>query len=121
MSRAGDTPVQSSWAHLGIVAASAVCVYLAVTGRLRILNLRVFVFLGTISYSLYLIHSSFGYVVIRLGYAHGINGNLSIVSAMFLSLTLATGLTYLIERPAHALLRGKHGPRVRWGKAASPA
>lgn len=89
---------------------------LVVTGRARLLSLRAPVFLGSISYSLYLTHQNIGYVVMRELARRGAGVGVRIGCALAVALALATGLTFLVERPAmralRALLRAS-GPRGR--------
>lgn len=78
------------------------------------LRTRPLVFLGSISYSLYLLHQNIGYVVIRELTLCGIDPRLSLLAALVTSLPLATLLTYLIERPAlRAIKQAYH----RWSLA----
>ena len=78
---------------------------LVTRGHLKWLDCRPLVFLGTISYSLYLTHQNIGYVVIRAGYAAGLNPNLSVLLATAVAFAVAVVITYGVERPAMALLR----------------
>jgi peptidoglycan/LPS O-acetylase OafA/YrhL len=82
-------------------------VYAAAVGLLRPLQSRALVFLGLISYSLYLTHQNIGYVVIRAVESRGGSPNLAIVAATLVALLIATALTFCIERPALQLLRPK--------------
>lgn len=95
-------------------------VYLTTRGWLRFLNARPLVFLGTISYSLYLTHQNIGYVIIRAGYAAGLNPNVSIALAAAAALLIATAITFMIERPAMAYLRDRR-PRCLGGPGRAPA
>jgi peptidoglycan/LPS O-acetylase OafA/YrhL len=91
--------------ELGITSVVLACFFLAVTGLMPWLASRPLFFVGTISYSLYLIHGSIGYVIIRSCYGYGINGNVAIVLATSVSMLSACSLTFLVERPAHSWLR----------------
>jgi peptidoglycan/LPS O-acetylase OafA/YrhL len=63
----------------GIVAVISIAgVFAATRSWLRWLEVRPLLFLGTISYSLYLIHQNIGYVVLRACYARGFNNYLGI-------------------------------------------
>lgn len=85
--------------------------YLAVTSRLTILSQRPFVFLGGISYSLYLIHQNIGYIVIRYAYSRDISRDIhpyvGILYVIAVSFLLATILTYAVEKPCLRYLRKK--------------
>lgn len=77
--------------------------YLLSLDRLSWIALRPLVFLGGISYSLYLVHQNIGFVIMR-----ALSGEARIVQitvALGSSLVIATLLTYLIEQPALRLIR----------------
>jgi peptidoglycan/LPS O-acetylase OafA/YrhL len=82
-------------------------VYAGSHGLLRFLENRAVLFLGFISYTLYLTHQNIGYVVIRWAERHGWNANLAIGLAILVALGIATALAYGVERPALRLMRGK--------------
>ena len=103
-----------------VSTALAGLMFLTTRGRLRFLESRGLVFLGTISYSLYLTHQNIGYVVIRAGYRLGLNPNLSIALATGVALLIAVGVTFLVERPAMAFLRDRR-PKWLTRPAPSPA
>jgi peptidoglycan/LPS O-acetylase OafA/YrhL len=91
----------------GWLALSAALILWAVArGYLVYVARGPFLFLGTISYTLYLVHQNFGYIVIRSATQHGISTNIAILIAIALSICLAATLTWLIEKPAQAWLRG---------------
>ncbi|MEJ1095812.1 MULTISPECIES: acyltransferase [unclassified Pseudoxanthomonas] len=78
---------------------------LFVLGRLRFLNMRLFVFLGGISYSLYLIHQAIGFSVIyRLEHA-GVSSLIACLLAAGASMGLAVLLSYGVEKPAMRWIR----------------
>ena len=99
-----------------VSAALAVLVGVTTRGYLKFLEARVLVFLGTVSYPLYLTHQNIGYVIIRAGYGAGLNPNVSIVIAAAAALLVATAITFGVERPAMAFLRdrrpGRHSVRA---------
>jgi peptidoglycan/LPS O-acetylase OafA/YrhL len=82
---------------------------LTTRGLLKVLEARWLVFLGTISYPLYLTHQNIGYVVIRAGYRVGLHPNASVALAAAAAMAIAVAITFAVERPAMALLR-KHRP-----------
>lgn len=65
----------------------------AIYGKLRWLRGRPLLWLGGISYALYLIHQNFGYGLFQWGYVHGINPWIMIPTALTLSMVLAVFLT----------------------------
>jgi peptidoglycan/LPS O-acetylase OafA/YrhL len=82
--------------------------YLFVTNRLKVLIVKPLVYLGSISYSLYLIHQNVGYVVINEMKPFNILNPASIIMApMALSLLLATLMQKYIERPSLVFIRNK--------------
>ncbi|HZP98772.1 MAG TPA: acyltransferase [Reyranella sp.] len=60
---------------------------------------RPLVFLGQISYPLYLLHVVLGFEIIRIGVAHGWSTPQGVLAAVTASLVVATLFHYLIERP----------------------
>lgn len=104
-------------ASLAVIGATLPLVYLAVagfcvavfwlfvSGRLTWLRLRPFEFLGTISYSMYLLHQAIGFAVIWRLEALGLNGTEAALTAIVTTSALAVLLTFLIERPAMRAIR----------------
>jgi peptidoglycan/LPS O-acetylase OafA/YrhL len=90
---------------------------LLAAGRLRLLANRPLLFLGAISYSLYVIHQNVGFVIIRNATEAGIPTNAAIGLALFAALAIATAITYGVERPAQRWIRASYD---RW-KARSAA
>lgn len=81
---------------------------LAVRGRFKLLGSRYLVFLGTLSYALYLIHQNIGYVIIRKGYAIGLHPMLSIGIAMLIVLFLSWTLHRFVELPGLRLIKNTY-------------
>ncbi|WP_306252285.1 acyltransferase [Parvularcula sp. IMCC14364] len=79
--------------------------WLGITGRLKFIICRPLVFLGTISYSLYLVHQNIGFYLINWLQENGIGVAVSILCATILGLGLATAVTFLIEKPALRKIR----------------
>ena len=77
----------------------------AVSDRGRILVSPVLLWLGAISYSLYLIHRNLGYAALTEMHNHGFPTSIALSLAIISALALATLLTYFIERPLCAYLR----------------
>lgn len=92
-----DSPLKA-----GLAAALSAAVWLAVSGRARILQWSPLVWLGSISYSLYLIHENIGWcLLLRL------DGRVTPEVAVGLTLAVALGLS-------HALTRIVEQPAMRW-------
>lgn len=102
----------------GILAALAAVMFcLVAAGRLRGLAQAPLVFLGTISYPLYLLHQNIGYVVMRGSMRVGMPTDLAILLAIAVTIGLAAALTWSVEKPARAWLRDAYA-RYRAREAA---
>lgn len=74
--------------------------YLFVYGKLKFLkNSKVLIFLGTISYPLYLIHENIGLIIINYFDTNFDLRNLSIVIAIIISVGIAHVVTFYLEPP----------------------
>lgn len=83
---------------------------LLVKGKARFINLRALRYLGTISYSLYLIHQNIGYVIIDFMAKRGIAGEGYLLIPIGISVLLASLITFLVEKPVQSFVR-KHQPK----------
>lgn len=97
--------------YLEVAAISTMIFALFSAGWLRGLRWAPFAFLGTISYSLYLLHQAIGFTLIWHLETIGISASLSAVAAAAMVTVLAALLTFLIERPA---MRAIRRARRRW-------
>jgi peptidoglycan/LPS O-acetylase OafA/YrhL len=88
---------------------------LAVSGWLRFLVNPVTLWLGAISYPLYLVHREPGYALLDWLYAHHVSHWLSLGIAVPLALLAGYVLSIAVERPAMRLLRSWY--RARGGHA----
>jgi len=95
-----------------VTAAILVVVQLAVTGRLPFLEARPLVFLGKISYSLYLLHMNLGYGIQRWLLQHGVNRNLAIGICVVESVVLAWAMWAAVERRVSPWVRGRLSRRT---------
>lgn len=77
-------------------------------GGMRWLATRPLLWLGTISYSLYLSHETASFTAIRALDAAGVPHAASVAASVALALLLASAISYGIERPA------LHGIRAAW-------
>ena len=88
-----------------MIAAFCALIWLAADDRGRFLHFRPLIFLGEISYSLYLIHQVVGYAVIRVLLSAGLEIN----AALALTLTFVIGLAYclrmFVEKPAERWIK----------------
>lgn len=86
---------------------------MVISGRLMWLNQSLLIWLGSISYSLYLIHQNIGYGIIELGYRYDLTPLISITFALLVSFLGAQIITSYVERPSLALLRSWYKDRKK--------
>ena len=91
------------------LAGVFVIFYLFVYGKLGWLIQKPLLFLGTISYSLFLIHENMGWIIIRGLEVAGANAWLRFVIPTAVAILVAWLMTIFIERPAMKYLRNKLG------------
>lgn len=82
--------------------------YLSLIGRIGLMRSKYLVFLGGVSYSLYLVHQNIGYLIINLFYERGLGGLFGIFCAFIISLLLAYILTKYVEKPGLIFIRKKY-------------
>jgi peptidoglycan/LPS O-acetylase OafA/YrhL len=86
----------------------ALVVWLAAAGRLTLLRYGPFVWLGTISYPLYLLHENIGWSIqLRLG-ALGLSTSITVVVALMAILIMAAVVTRWVEQPAMRWIRTRY-------------
>jgi len=100
-----------------LVAAFSTVMYLATAGQLKWLASPPLVYLGSISYPLYLVHQNVGYVILRTLNGWGLNANVSFLLALAGVLGLAVALSRFVEWPALAAIKARYAewkalPRV---------
>lgn len=76
---------------------------LAVAGYLKVIATRPLLWLGSLSYALYLVHQNVGYGIIGWSYQAGLPGPVGVLLALAVAFSLAALIHYGIEKPA---LRG---------------
>jgi peptidoglycan/LPS O-acetylase OafA/YrhL len=100
-------------ALVGAIALTfSALVYGAALGHLRFLNTRLFLWLGSISYPLYLIHENIGWSIQLQALARGVPFYATVLLVLAVSLALATAMTRWIEIPAMRWIRGRYRARV---------
>lgn len=120
----GSTTAGRDWALAALAAATlalidgpvmgALCVAIAAlllaaaTGRLALLRNGVLVWLGTISYTLYLVHENIGWALMLRLERLGMGPDLAIGVTLAGALALASLLTYTIEQPAMRWVRDRY-------------
>jgi peptidoglycan/LPS O-acetylase OafA/YrhL len=95
-----------------IMTAIFLLVTLAVAGYARWLASPPLVFLGTISYSLYVVHGTLGWRVQLLLHRLGVGpwSNLAVTTAS--AVGVASAVTFLVERPANRAIRAAYKKRL---------
>jgi peptidoglycan/LPS O-acetylase OafA/YrhL len=103
----------SDWMVFSLIASFFAIFYLFVTERLSFIVNKPLVFLGTISYSLYLIHQVVGFIIIRELEARGIDAHLAVFITLGFIILLASAMNILIEKPAMKIIRKRY---ICWKK-----
>lgn len=91
--------LKHGWEPTLFVAAFVAAFTLILKGYLVFINVKPLLFLGTISYSLYLNHLNFGLVAIKGLERVGLNINLAILITLVLTIVLAAAVTFYVEKP----------------------
>jgi peptidoglycan/LPS O-acetylase OafA/YrhL len=94
------------WQFMLMTALFVLVVWLVVERKIRFLNIAPLLFLGEISYSLYLVHQIAGYWVIRQLEAVGWDPDHAIWVAVLCAIVVATCVRKLVEVPAQKAIRG---------------
>jgi peptidoglycan/LPS O-acetylase OafA/YrhL len=96
-----------------LIAAASAVLWKLVHGGVPLLRFRPLVFVGTISYPLYLLHQKIGHALLYELAARGWSPLARVAATVAAALALATLVTFLIERPAMRAIR-------RWYRARPP-
>jgi peptidoglycan/LPS O-acetylase OafA/YrhL len=94
------------WQFMLMTALFVLVVWLVAERKIRFLNIAPLLFLGEISYSLYLVHQIAGYWVIRQLEALGWDPDHAIWVAVLCAIVVATCVRKLVEVPAQKAIRG---------------
>jgi peptidoglycan/LPS O-acetylase OafA/YrhL len=94
------------WQFMLMTALFVLVVWLVAERKIRFLNVAPLLFLGEISYSLYLVHQIAGYWVIRRLEAVGWDPDHAIWAAVLCAIVVATGVRKWVEVPAQKAIRG---------------
>jgi peptidoglycan/LPS O-acetylase OafA/YrhL len=95
-----------TWQFMLLTAAFAGVVWLVAKRKIRFLNIAPLLFLGEISYSLYLVHQIAGYGVIKQLEAVGWDPDHAIWTAVLGAIVVATGVRKWVDVPAQKAIRG---------------
>lgn len=109
----------SSWTGAIVAACVATIMTLAVTRTLGFLVCRTTLWLGAISYPLYLIHRNLGFLALDWLRMRGVGPWISISLVACGALALATLFSLLVERPALAVLRQLYRRTLRGYRRAT--
>lgn len=95
----------ASWEGLAVAVISSILVFAAMKGILNFATNRITLWLGTISYSLYLIHRNIAYNLLPWLHEHGFGPLTSITITTVGILALAASVTFWVEKPASRKIR----------------
>jgi peptidoglycan/LPS O-acetylase OafA/YrhL len=93
----------------------------AVSGRFLLMRTRLMVFLGTISYCLYLTHQTLAFRTQRAFHAAGLSPWMNLAATLLVVISAATLLTFAVERPAGRWIRSSYSMWKRRRAAAAIA
>jgi peptidoglycan/LPS O-acetylase OafA/YrhL len=86
----------------------AAIVGLFVWNQRGFLSHQPFIFLGSISYALYIVHQNIGYVVLRWAQDQGIPHLAAILLAIAIAISLAAAITWWVEKPSIRSIRSHY-------------
>ena len=92
-------------AYMAMILAFAAAIWFVAKSDGRFLDIRPLVFLGEISYSLYLIHQMVGLALIRVFLRLGLPTDAAIFAAIAFVICLAFGLRVGVEKPAEQWIK----------------
>lgn len=94
--------------EMAIISVFFILFYLFAVDRLAWIARKPLVFLGTISYSLYLVHQNIGYIMINKLHEMGAGPVMRLIVPSAVVFVLAVCLTFMVERPALNWIRAKY-------------
>jgi peptidoglycan/LPS O-acetylase OafA/YrhL len=101
--------------YLAVTCGLTIVMWLAVNGHARMLRAKPLLFLGGISYPLYLLHHRIGVDLMEAFHRHGFPGWAAIALAILAAMGLATLIHVSVETPARPILR-----KILTGTATRP-
>lgn len=106
----GAIAIADPWVYVWVALGCCGIFFLFVNQRLSWLRGAFFMFLGGISYSLYLLHQAIGFALIHALESRGVPSLVACLLTLGAVVALAAALTYLVERPAMRKIRSKWRP-----------
>lgn len=103
----------SSFLLATICVALSFLLYLAASRQMTFLRWGGLVWLGEISYTLYLLHENIGWAILLQFKTFGFNTDFGIAAVTVLVLAMASLLTRYVEQPAMRWIRGCYRQRLR--------
>ena len=97
--------VNPSIEYLIVIAILLGTFFLFVNNKLTFIAIKPLLFLGYVSYPLYLIHQYIGYIIILKLDSFHVNEIVSVFIALVFSIALAWVITEYLEKPIHIFLR----------------
>ncbi len=97
----------------GLAIVLSIAVYFAAQNRFKLLQFKPVVWLGTISYPLYLLHENIGWSLMLQLQKFGLSMDVTILLTLCISLALAAAVTYWVEQPAMRWIRSTYKNRAR--------
>ena len=102
-----DTNIDRIFTERLIVLGFFLMFYLNAFNALKFIALKPLIFLGNISYALYLVHQNLGYIILNKLYANFGNYQVLIFIPIVLSIIIAFFITEYLEKPIGKYLRKK--------------
>lgn len=93
------------WEHLIAVTIITLVFSTAISFKMPFLRNKFLLYLGAISYSLYLIHQNIGFRIIQIAERNGVNSNIAILAAILLVIFLAHPLHFWLEKPSYKFIK----------------
>lgn len=104
--------------HFLVFTVFYACFYLVVSGYFKFLSFKPFVFLGRISYSLYLLHQNIGFMIINKFQENRLPAVLGAFLSLVFCVLIASLLNRYVEKPALLLIRNKYKNSLKMQKIA---
>ncbi|TCM92805.1 peptidoglycan/LPS O-acetylase OafA/YrhL [Paenibacillus sp. BK033] len=83
--------------------------YLLIFNKMTFIDIKPLVFLGSISYCLYLIHQNIGYIMIHSLERWGINSQIGFIAPIAVCIVIAYCITKFIEQPVQNFIKKRLG------------